>query len=667
MKKSRIIKISFSILILLALIVGFSYARINIKVKSDKTNLIESGCLKVSLKDNGNINLSNSMPVSDAYGVDSDPYIFTITNECTLTAYYETTFNILNTSNSENLSKVKINLTGDSYVAPTQISLLSSATMFEAYSNISNSYLLDSGYLPAGDSKTFMLRMWIKEEVTEYTGALNTKIIVNSKAQDGPNYNTNTSGYTIIKNNQLNVSKKENPNFAYEAPYTDNNGEYTQTSGLFKEYNDKYYYRGNVENNYIKFGKYQTTETINYTTSNAKSASVTHNQNYDIIWRIVGINQDGSLRLVLNDLIGYAPIDQSYESYSTSSIKNILNTWYETHLLDLEEYIVDNKFCQDITGIGTNPIYYGSYTRNVTSNTPSTLCEGKNRYIEDEGYPINLLSIDEAAIAGWNYTNAVSNNYLNRNYNMWTMSPMSESTDKVQYGSLVNNKISYSNAKTDNLAIVPVINLTADAILTGIGTNDNKYQVIGLYSNADIIYTDNTAPTIIEAYATKEASKNNKSIIINARDNEEGTGIAGYIIKQINEKPELSDYEWVSTTDETIKTSDTYANGTYYIWVKDNNGNISNPYTLIINDIDTTAPTCVINATQASENTKSKTITITTNDQDVSLLGYSWDNVNYGENKSKVITKNGTYNAYVKDNAGNIGNCTINITTISAN
>lgn len=664
MKKSRIITISFSILILLALIVGFSYARINIKVNAEKTNLIEAGCLKVSLTDNGNLNLANSIPVSDAIGVDSDPYIFTITNECTLTAYYETTFNILNTSNSENLSKVKLNLTGDSYVAPTQISSLSSATMFETYNNISNSYLLDSGYLRAGDSKTFKLRMWIKEEVTEYSGALDTKIIVNSKAKEGPSYNTNTAGYTIIKNNQIITSKEGNPNFSYVSPYTDNNGIYTQTSGLFKEYENKYYYRGNVINNYIKFGKYKQNETINYTTSTGTSASITHTQNEDIVWRIVGINEDGSLRLVLNDLIGFAPIDQTYTTYASSSLKNTLNTWYETHLLDNEEYIVDSKFCQDITGTGTNPIYYGSYTRNITSTNPSTVCSGNNKYIEEDGYPINLLTIDEVAIAGWNYTTAVTNNYLNRNYNIWTMSPMSSSTDVTQYGSLINNKLSYSNTTT-NLGIVPVINITADTIITGAGTSENKYQVIGLYSDANIIYTDNIAPTIIEAYATKEVSKTNKSIIITAKDNEEGTGISGYVIKQINQTPEISDYDWVSTTDETIKTNTIYANGTYYIWIKDNNGNISNVYTLVISDIDTTAPTCVINVTQASENTKTKTLTITTTSPDVSLIGYSWDNVNFGENMSKIITANGTYTAYVKDNAGNIGNCSVNITTIT--
>lgn len=661
MKNTRIVKIVVSMLLLISIIVGFSYARMEFKVESQKVNLVQSGCLKISMTDQGNVSITNTMPMTDDLGLENKPYYYTITNQCDLTAYYESTLNILNTSNIENISKVKVSLKGDSYLSPTIINLLSQANMYETYNDISNSYLIDKGYLQPNQEKTFEVRMWIDNEVEEFTGNLESKIIINTKAADGPSYNTNTSGFTIINNNNIKTKGEYDPNYSFVAPYTDNNKINNQTSGLFKYDNNRYYFRGQIDNNYIVLGKYKEDETITYLDYNNETKTITHKKDEDIIWRIVGVNEDGSLKLILNDLIGYSKYNEALATYdfNTSNIYPIINNWINKHLTEETKYLSNINFCQDGQNITSNEnTIYASYTRNITSKNPSIDCE--------EEYTVNnnigLLTIDEASLAGWKHNAKSTENYLFRAYNYWTLTPMINNS-KENIGVITTSGISYDEIDKE-YAIVPVINLSKDAIITGTGTENNKYQVIGLYDNADTIYLDNIAPTIVEAYTTEENSNQEKSIIIMVKDNNEGTGISGYIIKETNEVPLLSD-EWISTTNTKIITETKYQNGTYYIWIKDNSGNISKAYTLIIDNIDTITPTCLIKTDNDGITSKSKTLTIITTDEDVLENGYSWDNITYKENKTLTITTNKTYTAYVKDKAGNIGNCSITITSIN--
>ena len=658
MKNTRIVKIVVSILLLVSLIVGFSYARFKFTIESQEINLVQSGCLKIDISEANNININNAIPSTDEIGLKNKPYTFKIKNTCDTIAEYETTFNVLNTSNEGNQEKIKISLKGDSYVQPTIISLLPVATLYEPKAEITNSYLLDVGYILPNQEKNFELRLWIDYDVTEITGSLEGKIIINSKAKEGPGYNTNTSGYTVFRNNIIQNKTNENPNYNYVAPYVDNIGRYTQISGLYKYDNNRYFFRGNILNNYITLGKYQEDETITYIDESNQTQTITHKKDEDIIWRIVGINSDGSLRLILNDLIKYGQYnDEEYvEDYMDGTIYDDINTWLTKHLIEEQKYLIDGYFCDDWDSI--DGIKFGAYTRNITAKSPSLECY--EEFLIQKKY--GLLTVDEAVLAGLKHETKAEENYLYRNYGYWSISLMEYETVEKR-GTITPTGISYDGL-TENYGIIPVINLSSDAILVGTGTENNKYQVIGLYKNADKVYLDNVAPTIVEATTSDEYTNQNKSIVIFTKDNTEGTGIAGYIIKQTNQVPELNE-EWVATTDNKIITKQKYANGTYYVWTKDNSGNISQAYMLIIDSIDLELPTCTITTDKDGVMSLSKTLTINTTSDDVAENGYSWDNVIFKENTPLVVTENKTYTAYVKDKAGNVGNCSITITKVN--
>ena len=193
---------------MISLIVGISFAAFSATLNGVKNQSISTGCLKVQMTDNGSLSIQNAYPVTDKDGLASEPYVYTIENTCTVDAYYEATLNVMNGSNINNISKIKVALDGDSYLKPIKENKLPRATLLNAEANVINTYKLDEGYLKVGETKTFNLRTWIDYDVTSITGGLINKVIIQSEARQGNTlvYNTNTPAYyagnkqTLLKN-----------------------------------------------------------------------------------------------------------------------------------------------------------------------------------------------------------------------------------------------------------------------------------------------------------------------------------------------------------------------------------------------------------------------------------------------------------------------------------
>lgn len=79
--------------------------------------------------------------------------------------------------------------------------------------------------------------------------------------------------------------------------------------------------------------------------------------------------------------------------------------------------------------------------------------------------------------------------------------------------------------------------------------------------------------------------------------------------------------------------------------------------------IDNEKPSCAISGLPTNWTT-SATLTVSGTDSNSGISGYSWDGTNYSSTKTKSIIANGTYTAYVKDNAGNVNNCSATISKI---
>ena len=227
----------------------------------------------------------------------------------------------------------------------------------------------------------------------------------------------------------------------------------TLDEGLLQAQDDlgiAYYFRGAVTNNNVSFADYN--------------------------WKIVKINGDGSVKLVLNNIL--EEIGSYYDSsfnFNESNVLTILNEWYDDNLSEYSDYIAYYRYCNDIV-LAVNGLSYNAYDRIVTNKIPTFVCLGAV-----ENSQIGLLTADEVILAGGS-VNANQNYYL---YNSdittdyYTMTSAKINGD-VYYPFIVNVNGALESSTPGNLlrGIRPVINIIKTAKVTGTGTNDDPYKIV---------------------------------------------------------------------------------------------------------------------------------------------------------------------------------------------
>lgn len=277
---------------------------------------------------------------------------------------------------------------------------------------------------------------------------------------------------------------------------------------------DTYYYNGDVNNNYIIFGKYTKDMYINNNTlydecPSGETCTKIASAGDDMLWRIIRVNGDRSIRLIYDGTIGNSSFNTSYNdaiyvgykysfninhgSNNNSTIKDYLNTWYNNYLskTKYEKYIVGSIFCtnrnaysdpnitNNADGYGTSTQYFENYNKTV-SNLVCSNSEDKfyiNSSSNSNGkpdYPIGLLSYEEAILMGLNRNNDNTSSFLTNGNNYWTLTPSHYNDGAYNYyvnekGKIENNKVS------EQLAIRPVISISADTPVIGEGTQNNPY------------------------------------------------------------------------------------------------------------------------------------------------------------------------------------------------
>ena len=579
--KKRIFKILLSIAFVLLVVGGFSYAYIYFTHDSKDPTVISTGCLKVNMSESTGIDLSKSRPMSDENGLNTKPYTFTLKNTCNTIAKYNVTLNLLNGSDNGNLSKTKVALDGPNIVSPTFVSNLTIATLNQKPADVMSTYLLVSDYLEPNQTKTYDLRMWISENVTDYTGEFKTKIIVDSIADDGPKgiYKSNMLGYKILSEEIKPEETEVNTNASSITP-----GLYKSTKT--NEATPTYYFKGNVTNNYVKFGGTGLVGKYNpdtYLFSNIEK---------DLTWRIIRINEDGTIRMILDDPIdsganevnnggyqfNFTTNNYKYMYYSEGEVEGTsfgvekaLDDWYNTHLgsASYDSKVVPGDFCEQMK---VKPDDTFKLKADVDANTVLNMANYKPSYRclpDGNGYDlvytnkaktikpkVGLISVDEAMFAGLPLSSSQGNttSYLSKNYSWWAGSPAGFK-DSLAHAWLVYYYNGLNNANVgESHGARPVINLKADTMVTGLGTESNPYVVV------DSI-TDTTKPKV-------NLTVDEMTINITATDN---VGIVGYAITNSPYTP--SEWTEIASTTSFSKTITVDKYNTYYIHVIDNSGN----------------------------------------------------------------------------------------------
>ncbi len=265
-----------------------------------------------------------------------------------------------------------------------------------------------------------------------------------------------------------------------------------------------YYFAGNPTDNWVKFAGFY--------------------------WRIIRINEDGTLRLIYsgkdkpeitgtiavgggdfsgrigdNAYVGYMYSVGSLRGLGTSSmIKDSLDSWYQNNLLNYKSKIDGNAgFCGDRTpstssdsinnsgGTGKITTYYAAYVRLWTDKLPTFECSDSSDLYTTSGsnagngaltYPIGLISADEVAFAGGVRGLSNTNYYLYTGQYYWTMSPwFCRSEDGRAMVARINDDGSIDGGWVENMShgYRPVINVKSDVQLVGTGTSSDPYVVVG--------------------------------------------------------------------------------------------------------------------------------------------------------------------------------------------
>ena len=347
---------------------------------------------------------------------------------------------------------------------------------------------------------------------------------IEGKAFTGKIYVTNHScetiepAYmTILANSKVNETT---PDFTKTA---------TTNEGLFKAQDDLgtiYYFRGAVDNNWVKFGK--------------------DSSGNNIYWRIIRINGDGSIRMIYtgttaptestkvvmagegtqigtsafnssadkSEYVGY--MYKSGEQHGTmysSVIKTTIDNWYKTTTLETDNatksLVADQIFCNDrtastsaVTYSTTNyttltswnstgtTYYYGANGRLKSNKKPILTCPtasdkftSKNSSIGNKAleYPVGLITADEITMAGGVFGNGNDNSsyYLYTNRDYWTGSPYYFDSDSAY----ATEFYVFSSGFIGNMGVYnafgarPVVSLSSEAKLLGNGTYNDVYTV----------------------------------------------------------------------------------------------------------------------------------------------------------------------------------------------
>ena len=457
--------------------------------------------------------------------------ITSITSNITGTAYNieNPTYNGTNATFNAGLRKpgdkieysitVKNNGSVDAIINEVNIKTTGSYVIIYTIEGIQNQERLTSGA-----SKTFKIIVEFDREATSIPSDTTKELIMNINCiqDDGqvltpsdPNIDNEDTGLTLVDAILEDNTPQSDSSIDFSQISSATNGQglyYTSTNT--EDNKTTYYYRGAVENNYVSFAGFY--------------------------WRIIRINEDESVRLIYqgtsanatgsaatigesafntnnndNAYVGYMYGTAGSSTYSAthantndSTIKGVIDTWYEENLLDnYAIYLADSGFCGDRSiasssglwysddtalGYGTNRTYYGVYNRLETNKTPQFACPQSNDLYTTSSttkgnkaldYPIGLITADEVAYAGGVAGALNTSYYLYTGSSYWTMSP------GLFYGSsalvwLVNADGFLADGALAGYNVLvsrgarPVINLVSGIEITsGDGTIGNEYII----------------------------------------------------------------------------------------------------------------------------------------------------------------------------------------------
>lgn len=558
--KREVINIVVTVVILLCLFIGVSYAAF-FSVAEGTSNTISIGDIEVSFCVNASCgedysNFAKVIGLTEVDGVsvpnaiypyendydalETTPYIFKVENTGSMrvyfNAYLEEDEDFIpkgSYSDYDSIIDLYSNYVKIGISDCTGGNINTENVTISTYGELKYNNIVKNEEVNVGESKTFCVWTWLSNDapnVVQETYFVANLSFTAEYLPYTPWYNecdgeNNRLSCKILENNvafaeseaSLNLSNINGINYSQSS--SDSNGkglyytvDYTKTEDIDKNGKGErvYFFRGNVENNYLVFANY--------------------------CWRIVRTNEDGSIKLRYSGIydtknntcpqtgtvVEIANIPYStnnsldFKGLENAGIEFELNNWYSKNILnqgkEVTDLIANVKYCNDksnyvIPSLGnfTNYTFMGAANRLLSTDStegilmfnlashPQFKCEdnndaftlsvssggsygyGNNKLV----YPVALLTADEMNYAGLIYGENNISNYLYTGNPYWTMSPVGfTELNQVEY--LVFTYGDYLNTSniTSSNGVVPVLSLKNEAVINkGSGLYNDPYIV----------------------------------------------------------------------------------------------------------------------------------------------------------------------------------------------
>ena len=258
----------------------------------------------------------------------------------------------------------------------------------------------------------------------------NTNCSFNEPAYGGDYVLLKTTGASSVAEAKSQIESKTAPDFSVVTTASD--------KGMYSAQDDletSYYFRGAVDNNWVKYGKYTkdmyncNNGTISATDTGNSCTKIASNGD-DIYWRIIRINGDGSIRMIYSgvtpptestkvikttdtslgnsqfnvnynsaEYVGYMyEIGEQHGNSTDSTIKTYLDNWYAnyTDLNKTGTKITDQIYCNDRTA-STSDVAYSTTNYTTLTSWNSTGTEyyyGANGRIANDNNPMLTCAVD---------------------------------------------------------------------------------------------------------------------------------------------------------------------------------------------------------------------------------------------------------------------------------
>lgn len=489
MGKRQLTLTLLSILAVTLISIGSTFAMFTVSSKSSDYNVVKSGTLNISFDANSSstIGLDGALPMSDSDGLAQTGNTFTIKNTGSLPVNYTVSL-------QDDTDMITQDKCGDKQLDKRFIKYNIDGTNIKLLNGSINSTII-SGSLKTGESKTFTLKLWIKEDATnEALGKhYHGKIVVDGTQEGLPTAAekliTKANPEDLDYNTATKAQSKEMWTFTHEAT--------EQTTAL-----TDYRYIGADPNNYVKFN--------------------------DELWRIIGVfdTDDGTgkiekrLKIIRNEYIGnyswdYTSAGTYTNEWPTAQLNTLLNsgayynrttgTYYNgsttasnvdfttTGLKDEAKAMIgDAKWYLGGTADYTSSSnglasHWYKYERGTTVYSGrSTNWTGKVglTYPSDYGYATsggtttNRASCLAKELYNWHYSSVSdcnNNDWMHKlSRFQWTMTPYSDSTNSVF--NVIRGGSIYSISCTGERNVWPVVHLKSTVkVIDGTGEQNNPY------------------------------------------------------------------------------------------------------------------------------------------------------------------------------------------------